>query len=150
MTLAHQIKRKPSQHEIQQVVGTKMACAYAQNERCRKISAKPPVPAAEPAGSLPRGIHLIHAGSHSRLISPIPMNTGRQPYLAITIPAPKVPTAFPHLNADAMTPLANPRWYSGRCRARIFEHDGNATDSPMPSSTSTGVKVPKLRASSVG
>src|SRR5262249_41903676 len=104
-----------------------------QKERCRNISTKPAVFTIEASIALLDGIHFNQAGSHSRLTSPIPMNTDRQPYITMSTPAPKVPTTFPHLRADMRTPLANPRWYSGRCAARIFEHDGNATDSPIPS-----------------
>ena len=45
----------------------------------------------------PRGIHLNHAGSHSRLPSPRTMKTGRQPKRAISTPPASVPRAGPHV-----------------------------------------------------
>src|SRR5215510_13483951 len=78
------------------------------------------------------GIQRTQAGSHKRLANPIPMNTARHPNRAMSKPAPKVPTAGPHRMAEMITPFANPREVSGRCSAKSFEQQGNATDSPNP------------------
>src|SRR6516164_5383024 len=93
-----------------------------------------------------RGLHLHHAGSHSRLEMPIPQNTGRQPYFAISMPDPKAPTAGPSFSPAVTTPFANPRFPGGMFCAITLEVQGNATDSPMPSSnrnTSSARKPPE-------
>src|SRR5437016_14092488 len=57
----------------------------------------------------PEGIQLIHAGTQRRLTMPIPANTGRHPYRAMSKPAPKVPTAGPQRMAEITMPFANPQ-----------------------------------------
>src|SRR6476660_611582 len=79
------------------------------------------------AGADTPGIHFHHAGSQTRLAMPIAMKTGRQPYRAMSRPAPNVPTAGPHFMPALTGPLAKPRSGSGKCRARILENDGKAT-----------------------
>src|SRR5262249_31308304 len=90
-------------------------------------------PAFLAAGSC--GLHRHQAGSHSRLAAPIPQNTGRQPYFAISIPAPNAPNAGPSFSPAVTTPLANPRFSGGMFSAITFEVQGNATDSPTPSAS---------------
>src|SRR6476661_6242344 len=92
------------------------------------------VPSADGSAGL-RGLHFHHAGSHSRLEIPIPQNTGRQPYFAISIPAPNAPTAGPSFRPAVTTPFARPRFSGGTFSAITFEVQGKATDSPMPSSS---------------
>ena len=73
----------------------------------------------------PRGIHLIQAGSHARLISPMPMKTGRQPYFAIRRPAPKVPTAGPNLTAPLEYAIGEASVMLRQMEAEDFRAGGN-------------------------
>src|SRR5215470_10330071 len=81
------------------------------------------------------GFHLNQAGSQNRLTMPIPQNTGRQPYFAISMPAPNAATAGPSFNPAVTTPFAKPRLSGGMFWAITFDVQGNATDSPIPRSS---------------
>ena len=108
------------------------------------------LPQQWPKGTLPQDIsHTRRASSAMRvpLTTWHPFYPGRQPSQAHQADSnedrsptvichqqagPSVPAAGPSFIPAMIAPLANPRECSGRCRVRILQYHGNATDSPVP------------------